>query len=120
MSDNHTGLPHDLPEYVPNVPPVRAGEAGEARMVLMVGGPADGRWQMVQARTVEVTDLVGVAETSIPEPRRYLYHVDRMAMFGFHLDVAVCEREFMGSTARNKAVLRALLQRDVAREMGVL
>lgn len=20
MSDNHTGLPHDLPEYVPNVP----------------------------------------------------------------------------------------------------
>jgi hypothetical protein len=127
VSDDRTGLSHDLPEYTPNVPPVRQAErAWKPRTALMVGGPADGQWRTVEAPTVEVTELpriewkANVAETTTLEPKRHLYHVDRLAMFGFGVWVAVCEREFMGSTERNKAVLRALLQRDVAREMGVL
>lgn len=128
MSDEHRGLPHDMPEYVSNVPPEpRPQAAYKPRHALMVGGPANGRWRMVDRATVEVTDLpriewkANVAETaSILEPKRYLYHVDRIVMFGFPVDVAVCKREFMGSTERNKAVLRALLQRDVAAQMGVL
>jgi hypothetical protein len=36
VSDEHTGLPHDLPEYVPNVPPQRE-ESSEVRQVLIHG-----------------------------------------------------------------------------------
>jgi hypothetical protein len=51
---------------------------------------------------------------------RHRYYVDNFAVFGFGLHVAVCEEQFMGSTERNKGILRALLQRDVAAQMGVL
>lgn len=34
MSDNHTGLPHDLPEYVPNVPAERAASEEVVKVAL--------------------------------------------------------------------------------------
>jgi hypothetical protein len=34
MSDNHTGLPHDLPEYVPNVAPEKPAPEEMAKVAL--------------------------------------------------------------------------------------
>lgn len=93
---------------------------------LCVGGPADGQWKTVEDRTFEMAEMPKVnfsaidTDTIIEPFIQHRYHLERVAMFGFDLWVAVCERQFMGSTERNKAVLRALLQRDVAALMGVL
>jgi hypothetical protein len=93
---------------------------------LCVGGPLDGQWRTVEDRTFEVAELPKLTFSTentdaVIEPfARHRYHVDSIAMFGFHTYVAVCEKQFMGSSERNKAVLRALLQRDVAAQMGVL
>lgn len=93
---------------------------------LCIGGPADGTWKTVEDRVFEVAEPVtltfSVSDTlAIEEPfKRYQYRVESFAMFGFATEVAICEREFIGSTERHKAIMRALLQRDVAAQMGVL
>jgi hypothetical protein len=91
--------------------------------VLCVGGPADGQWKVVEDRTFEVAELPKIEFTTamtdaMIEPFiRHRYYVDQIAMLDFRLWIAVCERQFKGSTERNKAVLRAILQRDVANHL---
>lgn len=93
---------------------------------LCVGGPANDQWKTVEDRTFLVAEMPKFTFSTentdaVIEPLiQHMYHVDRMAMFGFGVWVAVCEKQFMGTTERNKAILRALLQRDVAAQMGVL
>lgn len=126
--DEHRGLPHDLPEYVPNWPvPAKADKpAPRIYTALCVGGPADGQWRTVEGRMffmaeVPKVEFTTTAVEAITEPFvQHTYHLDQAVMFGFSAWIAVCERQFRGSTERNKAVLRALLQRDVAAQMGVL
>ncbi|MBA2951457.1 hypothetical protein [Streptomyces himalayensis] len=93
---------------------------------LCVGGPKDGQWLTVDRRTFEVAELPKIEFTTamtdaVIEPFvRHVYHVDNFVAFGFGVWIAVCERQFTGSTERNRAILRAILQRDVAAQMGVL
>jgi hypothetical protein len=94
--------------------------------VLCVGGPLAGQWKVVNERTFEAAEPPKLTfstedtDTAIEPFVRHRYHVENFVMFGFATWVAVCERQFMGSTERNKAIMRALLQRDVAAQMGVL
>jgi len=97
-----------------------------AHTALCVGGPADGQWKVVEDRIFEVAETpkftFSTDDTdSVIEPfTRHRYRVDVFSMLGFNVYVAVCERQFMDSAEQNRAVLRALLQRDVAAQMGVL
>jgi hypothetical protein len=66
-------------------------------------------------------DFSAIDTDTVIEPFiQHRYHLENFVAFGFGCWVAVCERQFMGPTERNKAILRALLQRDVAAQMGVL
>ncbi|CAL9368068.1 hypothetical protein [Streptomyces sp. enrichment culture] len=94
--------------------------------VLCVGGPLDGHWKVVYERSFEVAEPPKIAFTAdvtaaVDEPfTKHRYFVDQVAMMDFRLWVAVCEGQFRGSLERNKAILRAILQRDVAAKMGAL
>lgn len=97
----------------------------EARHVLMIGGPADGRWMVANGHEVIVAEppvMDWKALTADPlttiDFRQVRYVVQPCGLFGFKLDVAVAEGEFRSSHDRNKAVARALFQRDVAEAMG--
>jgi hypothetical protein len=98
----------------------------KATQVLMIGGPVDGKWMMAEGPYIMVAEpspLVwtdGPGDLSMPEFVQRRYYVETFAMLGFQLPVAICEREFIGGAERDRAVLRALLQRDVAAAMGVL
>ena len=97
--------------------------------MLMIGGPKDGTWCATTQDRIEVEewprldlkDWVAASQgIEVPMPVRHQYYVAPVEMFGFRLDVAVCEGQFKSTAERNKAVLRAMLQRDVAARMGVL
>jgi hypothetical protein len=94
--------------------------------VLCVGGPGDGRWQTVNQRSFEMAEPTPItyAETAATAAgesfTRHRYYVEAIALFGSSLHVAVCAGEFIGSREREKAILRAILQRDVAAQMGAL
>ena len=101
----------------------------EQRTVLMIGGPKDGTWCTTTQGCIEVEEMPRLdwkdwtgdtQSVDLPMPVRHQYYVAPMDMFGFRIDVAVCEKQFKSTAERNKAVLRALLQRDVAARMGVL
>lgn len=93
----------------------------EAKMVLMIGGPADGRWRVASAAEIIVTPLATI-NWSDPAPaydiRQIRYRVQPFSLFGLTVQVAVAEGEFPSSQDRNGAVVRALFQRDVAEAMG--
>lgn len=123
--DEH--LPHDLPPYEPNVPPERVGRRGgrvnemESRKVLMVGGPADGTWRVFRGAVfihVEMPPITFVDDS--PEPVKHFYERERFFISGHELALAICLSEPWTTAGRNRAVLRAILQRDVAAVMGVL
>lgn len=94
--------------------------------VLCVGGPLDGQWRTVRDRIFEAAEppnfTFSTANTdAIIEPFiRHEYRVENLAMLGFASWVAVCERQYRSSAERDRAVLRAVLQRDVAAQMGAL
>lgn len=99
----------------------------KAKMVLMIGGPADGRWMVAEGRAIIVAEppkLAWDALSADPDTgfdfRQIQYHVQTCALFGLKLDVAVAEREFRSSRERDNAVVRALFQRDVAEAMGAM
>jgi hypothetical protein len=91
----------------------------KAKTVLMVGGPADGRWMVADGPMVIVVEPMSLDwSTTTVDIKQVQYFVMPIAMFGFSLNVAVAERDFSSSQEQNKAILRALLQRDVAEAMG--
>lgn len=86
--------------------------------VLCVGGPLDGQWRAVEDRTFEVAEPPKIA---VDEPfTKYCYDVESIALFGFTLHVALCHDRFEGWREREKAVMRAVLQRDVANRLEAL
>lgn len=92
-----------------------------AKMVLMIGGPADGRWMVAEAAEIIVAKpaIFDLSDTTQRfDLHQIRYHVQPFSLFGFTVEVAVAEGEFPSSQDRNGAVVRALFQRDVAEAMG--
>lgn len=93
------------------------------KTVLMIGGPADGRWMVTDGLVVVVAEFGPLEWTpdsvnAASNLKQIQYHVQAFAVLGMKLDVAVAEREFRTSRDRDNAVIRALFQRDVAEAMG--
>jgi hypothetical protein len=94
--------------------------------VLCVGGPLGGQWKLVYERTFEAAEPPKIAFTTamtdaVNEPfKRYRYDVEAIALFGSKMYVAVCHGEFIHSAEREKAIMRAVLQRDVANHLEAL
>lgn len=95
------------------------------KTVLMIGGPADGRWMVVDGYDIivaESPEIDWAALSADPFPtydlRQIRYHVERCHLFNSVFDVAVAQAEFRSSGDRDKAIIRALFQRDVATAMG--
>ncbi|AXG81130.1 hypothetical protein [Streptomyces paludis] len=93
--------------------------------VLMIGGPADGTWVTTEERTILVARRQTLAEsmnalaTSVEVPH-HTYEVETLGLFEWRLRVAFCRDEFPTTAGRNRAAARAVFQRDVAAQMGVL
>lgn len=94
-----------------------------ARTVLMCGGPADGTWMVQPHMEREIRVIVRkpvrvvspeelAAESILPE--MVLYRVMPVAILGHDLWVAVAVEQAYD----DRAVLRAILQRDVAQHLG--
>lgn len=101
------------------------GAVSKPKMVLMIGGPADGRWMVTDGNDIIVAEPPSLEWTALSaDPlraidfRRVQYRVQSCSMFGHALDVAIAEMEFRSSQDRDQAIVRALFQRDVAEAMG--
>lgn len=91
------------------------------KTVLMIGGPADGRWMVATADDIIVAEPATIdwsAPVASFDLHQIRYRVQPFSLFGFAVEVAVAEGEFPSSRDRNGAVVRALFQRDVAEAMG--
>lgn len=97
-----------------------------AYTVLCVGGPADGTWKTSLGRIFEVAgppkvEFTAAMTDAMIEPFiRYRYDVEALALFGHKLYVAVCHGQFERSRERERAIMRAVLQRDVAAQLEAL
>ena len=93
--------------------------------VLLVGGPNDGTWVHSHPSDQVIMTLdpaeIESDTTRHPgyEPTRHMYEVLRMDFMGYHLWVGMHEATLRDGGDRNAAVLRAILQRDVATETKV-
>lgn len=94
-------------------------------MVLMVGGPADGRWMVANDHQIIVADFPAMARADfVADPlsrmdaRQVRYAVQSFQVLGMQVPVAMAEGEFRSSRERNNALIRALFQRDVAEALG--
>lgn len=93
-----------------------------ARTVLMCGGPADGRWVVVEhgARRWEVITpsepvrLNQGPSDSVTTANRVQYYLRPIMILGHELWVGVAVDEAYD----DRAVIRAILQRDVAAHLG--
>ena len=91
--------------------------------VLCVGGSLDGRWRTVHGRSFEaaespLTAISADMTLAMDEPfKRYRYDVEEIGLFSQSLHVAVCRGEFKDSWERKRAVMRAVLRRDVANHL---
>lgn len=94
----------------------------ERKMTLLVGGPADGTWRVLDGPAYIVVEPGKIdwksESVALPDLKEVRYDADVIVVFGFKLDIAVAGREFRSSAERNKAIIRALFQRDVAEAMG--
>ena len=92
-------------------------------MVLFIGGPEDGRWRELREseRELLVPEIppMWLDRDSIPAPIHHIYRVEQFYIVGQPLYVAFRPSD-PDYHYRTQAVLRAVLQRDVATVMGVL
>jgi hypothetical protein len=97
--------------------------SAKPKSVLMVGGPADGKWMVTDDPIIFMAEPLTIdwkAEApKAPLIKQVQYYVQTFAIFGFSVNVAVAERAFLTSREQEKAVIKALMQRDVAAAMGV-
>lgn len=87
------------------------------REVICCGGPADGTWRVEQAREFRVLAPAKIDfRNTDPEyaGQEVIYRVTPCMILGHELWVAVAVDEVYD----NRAVLRAILQRDVAKHLG--
>lgn len=93
-----------------------------SRTVLMCGGPADGRWVTVESpgRDWECSTLPRVQwtpeviDTNVPEPHRTLYRIMPLAILGHQMWVGVA----LDDAYDDRAIMKAVLNRDVAAHLG--
>lgn len=95
-----------------------------ARTVLMCGGPADGRWVVVEhgARDWDAVRMPrgqerwipGPIDPQGPMPERVRYRIQPIMILGHELWIGVAIDEAYD----DRAVIRAILQRDVAAHLG--
>jgi hypothetical protein len=97
----------------------------EVETVLMVGGPADGRWMVANDHQIIVADFpaMGLADLAADplsriDARQVRYAVQPFQVLGMRIRIAVAEGEFRSSKERDNALIRALFQRDVAEALG--
>jgi hypothetical protein len=97
----------------------------KVKMVLMVGGPADGRWMVANDHQIIVADspamtLADYATDPLSRvgARQVRYAVQSFQVLGMTVPVGVAEGEFRSSRERDNALIRALFQRDVAEALG--
>lgn len=94
-----------------------------SKRVLMCGGPANGTWRVVEHWEREIHVVVPPGpirateelEPSTPELPRAIYRIMPMNVLGHQMYVAVAIEEHYD----DRAILRNLLQRDVAQHLGV-
>lgn len=96
------------------------------KMILMCGGPADGRWVAVEPLAtyqdvikpghppVQVVSTEQALSQVQADLERVRYHIVPVKILTHDLWVGVCEDEAYD----DRAVLRAILQRDVADRLG--
>jgi hypothetical protein len=65
VSDNHRGLPHDLPEYVPNVPPEPEAPA-EVYQVLVHGAVWGDFKSWLDGRGIKLSPPTRFSEGDLP------------------------------------------------------
>lgn len=93
----------------------------ETTTALFIGGPLDGQWRALQPdHTTIVAPIYPTAgrlpySTPIGTVR---YHLDRIGLFGRHLPLMICDE--ISPAERDNAVICAIFQRDVARELGAI
>lgn len=94
-----------------------------SRTVLMCGGPADGTWMVQPEGAREIRVVVRKPVRVVPQeeilaegplPEMVLYRVMPCMILGHELWVAVAVEEAYD----DRAVMRAVLQRDVATQLG--
>lgn len=114
----------------------------EIRRVLCIGGPLDGKWRSTEEKghqlrvlkpvDLKLTEVLRADETdlSVPLPQYDIYLLERIALYGEGIWVGL-HRDTMYEMDRNPPIrggwrdahttmiLRAILQRDVATEMGL-
>lgn len=109
------------------------------RRVLMIGGMMDGKWhtheggghvmRVLRPLEIKFAEVLKAAEPdlSVPLPQYEEYYLEHVALYGEGLWVGlhrktVEERDMSrmsGPEAHTVMILRAILQRDVATEMGL-
>lgn len=97
-----------------------------ARKVLLVGGIADGQWTAVddavlsgqRLGVIEVPGLPVAASEGGWTAVKHQYRVQEVELFGWKLWVGLHDE--LRGIERSRATLKAVLQRDVAQQMGVL
>jgi hypothetical protein len=88
-------------------------------LVLLVGGPADGRWvERGPYERIEVAGPVDWTGATASEIITHLYTVQPVMLLGWELRVGL--HSDLRGIERGMATMRAVLQRDVARQIGVL
>lgn len=92
----------------------------ESKTVLMCGGPADGRWVVVEGRTEtqRVMTLPRLDFSAPPEAETALTYVDYrimpLSLLGHQMWIGVAVDEAYD----DRAIMKAVLQRDVAAHLG--
>lgn len=96
-----------------------------ANTVLLVGGIADGRWTAVDDAVLSGQRLGVIEVPGLPVASedgwtavKHQYRVQEVELFGWKLRVGLHDE--LRGIERSRATLKAVLQRDVARQMGVL
>ncbi len=113
------------------------------RRVLCIGGPLDGKWRGTEERShrlrvlrpakIDITHFIksdseSKADLTVGFPDYDVYHLEKIALFGegiwvgLHsetLDKMDMRPDYGGRDAYHVMILRAILQRDVATEMGL-
>lgn len=109
----------------------------KVQRVLLIGGPMDGKWSEKQGSNTTMRfpkpvpmkiQMVEEVDLSIPLPEYDVYYLDRIALWGegvwlgYHaetMDKLERDAPWDGREPRIRMALKAILQRDVATEMGL-
>lgn len=113
----------------------------QVRRVLMIGGIMDGKWhthegnrqvvEVMKPMRISMAEIRGDHDLEVPLPQFERYYLEKVALYGEGLWVGIYQGalteafdemgQMMGGwrEPRITLILKAILQRDVATEMGL-